>query len=352
MHLSAWILSTVLFAAPAAGAPAPQAQQNAAAPAPAPASERLKAISSALLSGSARFDEAARELKEILAADPSSAEAHMLLGIAYRGMGTPEMMGEAVAEFRQAIALNPKMLAVRLYLAHCYLALGRPIRAKEELEAGLAQAAAQPQLTALLGETERQLKNAKRAIELLREAMKADGGAPQTRYYLALALFDADQPVDALNELQQVVAAKPAALEPYISLGVVYLEGGKIDEAIETLRQGTAIDPDRPDLRVQLARAYRSKGQLEQADEELKIATTRGAGAPSASYAQQQQLRFELLTELGQLRQLQRRFGEAVEAYRQALEVDPNHEPTKKLLAAAQAQLKPRTATPAIKKQP
>jgi tetratricopeptide (TPR) repeat protein len=349
MHLSAWILSTVLFAAPAAGAAAPQAQQNAAA---APASERLKVISNALLSGSARFDEAARELKEILAADPSSAEAHMLLGIAYRGMGTPEMMGEAVAEFRQAIALNPKMLAVRLYLAHCYLALGRPIRAKEELEAGLAIAPGQPQLTALLGETERQLKNSKRAVELLREAMKADGGAPQTRYYLALALFDADQPVDALKELQQVVAAKPTALEPYISLGVVYLEGGKVDEAIETLRMGTAIDPDRPDLRVQLARAYRSKGQLEQADEELKIATTRGAGAPSASYAQQQQLRFELLTELGQLRQQQRRFGEAVEAYRQALEVDPNHEPTKKLLAAAQAQLKPRTAKPAIKKQP
>ncbi len=317
--------------------------------------ERLKPIASALLNGTARFDDAARQLKEILATDPSSAEAHMLLGIAYRGMATPEMMGEAVAEFRQSLSLNPKLVPARLYLAHCYLDLGRPVRAKEELEAALAQVPGQPQVLALLGETERQLKNPKRAIDLLREALKADG-SPQTRYYLSLAMFDADQPVEALAELQQVVAAKPPAIEPYLSLGVVYLEGGKVDEAIETLSQGTKLDPGKPELRIQLARAYRSKGQLTRADEQLKIAMARGNQTPAASFAQQEQMRFDLLVEQGLLRQQQKRFDAAADAFRKALEVDPNHEPTKKLLADAERQLKgqakPKTSQPPVKKQP
>jgi tetratricopeptide (TPR) repeat protein len=352
----AWlILFTVLLHAPAPAA-APR-RPLAATPSAAvqDVQARLKPIASALLNGTARFDEAARELKDILAADPSSAEAHMLLGIAYRGMATPEMMGEAVAEFRQSLSLNPALLPARLYLAHCYLDLGRPVRAKEELEAALKQAPAQPQVLALLGETERQLKNPKRAIELLQEALKADG-SPQTRYYLSLALFDADLPVEALAELQQVVAAKPQATEPYLSLGVVYLEGGKVDEAIETLSQGTRIDPGKPELRIQLARAYRSKGQLARADEQLKIAMAGGSGAPAASFAQQEQMRFDLLVEQGLLRQQQKRFDAAADAFRKALEVDPNHEPTKKLLADAERQrqtpAKPKTSPPPVKKQP
>jgi tetratricopeptide (TPR) repeat protein len=352
----AWlIVFTVLLHAPApAAAPRelPGAGPSAAAQS---VQERLKPIATALLNGTARFDETARQLKEILAADPSSAEAHMLLGVAYRGMATPEMMGEAVAEFRQSLSLNPKLVPARLYLAHCYLDLGRPVRAKEELEAALAQVPAQPQIQALLGETERQLKNPKRAIELLQETLKADD-SPQTRYYLSLAMFDADRPMEALAELQQVVAAKPQVVEPYLSLGVVYLEGGKVDEAIDTLNQGTKLDPGKPELRIQLARAYRSKGQLTRADEELKIAIARQPHAAAASFAQQEQLRFDLLVEQGLLRQQQKRFDAAADAFRKALEVDPNHEPTKKRLADVERQMKtqakPKASSPPVKKQP
>ena len=42
-------------------------------------------------------------LKRVLGDDPKSVEAHVLLGLAYRGLGTQEMLAEAVAELRQAL---------------------------------------------------------------------------------------------------------------------------------------------------------------------------------------------------------------------------------------------------------
>ena len=71
-------------------------------------------------------------------------------------------MGEAVAELRQALALDPAFVPARYFLAHIYLDLGRNERAREELDAALAQAPRNPQFLTLLGEVERQLKNPRR----------------------------------------------------------------------------------------------------------------------------------------------------------------------------------------------
>src|SRR6185369_17600381 len=113
-------------------------------------------------------------LKAILGVDSRSVEAHLLLGMAYRAQGTQEMLAEAVAEFRQALEISPDFMPARFYLAHVYLDMGRPARAKEELEAALAKTPGNPQLMASLGEAERQLKNPRKAAEIIREALTAD----------------------------------------------------------------------------------------------------------------------------------------------------------------------------------
>ena len=80
----------------------------------------------------------------------------MLLGIAYRTVGSPEMIGEAKAELVQAVAIDGANLPARYFLASSISSWdGRP-RRKEELEAALAQAPGRPQFLALLGEAERQ----------------------------------------------------------------------------------------------------------------------------------------------------------------------------------------------------
>ena len=286
-----------------------------------------------LFSATAHVNEAIQELKAILALDPRSAEAHLLLGIAYRSVGSAELAGEAVAELRQAIELNPGFVPARFYLAHLYLDLGRAARAREELEAALVQAPANPQFLALLGEAERQLKNPRRSVELTRQALQADDSFAEARYYLGLALFDLGQRDEAIKELERVVQSGPNMADAYFSLGTAYLEAGRVDEALETLSRGIRIDPSRPDVRVQLARAYRSKGLLAKADEQLTLAMPRAAAGPASPFAQYQQLELDFYLEQGLLRLQQGRLDAAAKALQKVWAIDPNHGPTNRYLA-------------------
>ncbi len=323
---------------PAIDRQAPVQPASPSVPARPSIDDRLARVRADLFSRTARFADDVRELKEILAIDPNSAEGHLLLGIAYRGVGTQEVMGEAVAELRQALALNPDFVPARFYLAHIYLDLGRAGRAREEMLAALEKTPGNPQFLALLGEAERQLKNPSRAVEVIRQALAADASLAEARYYLGLALFDLGQKNEAIKELALVVQAGAPVADPYISLGTAYVEAGRLDDAIETLTRGTGVDPGRPELRIQLARAYRLKGSLAKADEQLRLAAPKRNGSLAASYYLQQQVDLDLHLERGILSLQQGRPKAAVDALRKVLDAEPDHALGNRYMAEAYLQ--------------
>jgi tetratricopeptide (TPR) repeat protein len=319
--LAVFLLSTGLAGTAAAhgAASSPWAQARASI------QERLARVRTDLFSRTDRMEESVKELKAILAEDPGSAEAHLLLGVAYRGIGSPELVGEAVAELRQALTLDPRFLPARLYLAHIYLDLGRAARAREELEAGLKAAPGAPQFVALLGEAERQLGNHARAAELARQALKADPSLAQARYYLGLALLSLGRRDEAIAELERVVQSGPNQVDPYVTLGAAYLEAARLEPALAVLGRGAAIDANRPDLCVQLARAYRLKGMLAEADAQLTRAAARTLDSIASPFAQSQEIEQELYLEQGLLRLQQGRLAPAAEAFEKVLQMDPTH---------------------------
>jgi tetratricopeptide (TPR) repeat protein len=309
-----------------------------ATPPSAAAPDTLNRVRADLFSASPHFQDDVRDLKTILAANPQSVEGHVLLGMAYRGLGTQEMLAEAVAEFRQAIDLDPGFAPARFFLAHVYLDLGRPNRAKEELESALEKAPGNPQFMASLGEAERQLKNPRKAIEVLRQALDADASLVEAHYYLGLALFDAGQTTEAVKELEQVVKSGAGRPEAYLALGTAYIEAARVDEAISTLAQGAKLDPVRPDLRIQLARAYRLKGQLDKAEIEINRARPKPTTALAASLTEHQQLEFDLYSEQGMIKMKRGQYVAATEAFKKVLAMDPNHGPTNNRMAEAYLQ--------------
>jgi Tfp pilus assembly protein PilF len=307
---------------------------------PAAIQARLDRVRADLFSRAERVNEDVRELKDVLAIDPRSAEAHVLLGIAYSTLGSRDLKGEAIAEFRQALDLDPRLVPVRFYLARLYLDLGRPARARDELDAALAQTPGQPDLLTLLGETERQLKNPARAVDLLQQALRADDSFAQARYYLALALIDLDKRAEAIAELERVVRSGAPIADAYLTLGIAFLALGRTTAALETLNRGVQIEPARRDLHVALASAYRRNGLLEKAETEL----TRGAPRPGASAASSdypyQQVDLDYQLERGMVALQRGQLSSAAEAFKKVLELEPQHPEATRQLAEVNRRLR------------
>ena len=309
------------------------------AAAPPPIQERLARVKADLYSRTDRLDENVKELKQILALDPRSADAHMLLGIAYSTWGSKELKGEAIGEFRQALDLNPRLVQVRFFLAHLYLDLGRADRAREELDAALAQTPGNPEFLALLGEAERRSKNPRRAVEVTRQALQADPTFAPARFYLGLALLDAGQRDEGINELEQVVGvgAQPDA---YLALGSAYVEAGRAEEAIATLSQGLRVDPAKPELHIALARAYRSKGMLDKADAQLTLGKPKRTALSDSSDYPYQQVELDFHLERGMVKLQRGQLAAAAEAFKKVLDFEPNHEAATRELAEVNRRLR------------
>jgi tetratricopeptide (TPR) repeat protein len=306
----------------------------------APVQERLDRVRADLFSRTDRVAEDIQELKQVLAMDPRSADAHMLLGIAYATVGTKELKGEAIGELRQAVDLNPRLVEVRFYLARLYLDLGRPARARDELDTALEQMPGHPEFLALLGEAERQLKNPRRAIEVTRQALQADSTFGPARYYLGLALLDAGQRDEGITELEQIVRASAPIADAYLSLGAAYLDAGRSDAAIETLNHGVRLEPARPELHIALARAYRAKGLLEKADAQLTLGRPKRAALAESSDYPYQQVELDFHLERGLIKLGRGQLAAAVEAFKKVLALEPNHDAAARGLAEANRRLR------------
>ena len=308
---------------------------------PAPIQERLERVRAELYSRTDRLDENVKELKQILALDPRSADAHMLLGIAYSTWGSKELKGEAIGEFRQALDLNPRLVQVRFFLAHLYLDLGRAVRAREELEAGLAQTPGHPEFLALLGEAERQLKNPRRAVEI--DAAGAAGGPARSRRHGITWASPSSTPVSATkasrNSSRSCARARrsPTRILPS---GRAYVDAGRAAEAIETLNQGLRIDPARSELHIALARAYRSKGLLEKADAQLLLGRPKRASLSDSSDYPYQQVELDFHLERGMVKAQRGQLAAAAEAFKKVLELEPNHEAATRELAEVNRRLR------------
>ena len=337
MRAAAFALAVALSMPQSAGA-------GQAAPSPA-ARETLNRVGADLFSATPHPAEAIKELQAILAAEPNVADAHLLLGIAYRVQGAPELMGEAIAELRQALALNPSLVLARLTLARVYLDMARAARARDELATALAQVPGHPQLLALLGEAERRLGNPRRSAELNRQALEADGSFVQARYYLALALLDLRQHADAIQEMKLVVQSGANQAEAHVGLGTAYLDAGRLDEGLAALREAARIDPSRADTQIQLSRAYRLKGQPDEAAKALKVAA---ASAPAGLNALYHGAELDLYMEEGLVRMQQGRLEAAAESFHKVLAADANHVAAKAGLAEVRKRLK----DPARRKNP
>ncbi len=265
--------------------------------------------------------QAIRECKGVLAANPRSAPAHMLLGLAYLAQGSTDMVAEAKAELQQALDLDPELLWARFYLARLYLDQGLSEKAREQLERGLKQHPDFPPLLSLLGEVRRKLGDPGASLELNRKALEADPTMTPAHYFLALAYLDLKQEQAAMAELQKAIHSPNVTPEMYNALASLHIKRQQFAEAEDFCRKAIALDPSRPDAYLNLARVYNARHASDKALEALRAALPEGREFPVSEYYQE--LQADLAVERGIAYTAQKMNALAINEYARALDFDP-----------------------------
>jgi len=268
-----------------------------------------------------KAEQTIRECKGVLAADPRSAPAHMLLGLAYLAQRSTAMIGEAKAELQQALDLDPELLWARFYLARLYLDLGLSEKAQEQLERGLKQHPGVPPLLSLLGEVRRKLGDPGVSLELNRKALEADPTMTPAHYFLALAYLDLKQEQAAMAELQKAIDSPSVTPEMYNTLASLYLQKQQFAEAEDFCRKAIALDRSRPEAYLNLARVYNARHESDKALEALRAALPEGKDFTVSEYYQG--LQADLAMERGAAYTDKKMYTLAIDEYARALDFDP-----------------------------
>ena len=268
-----------------------------------------------------KAEQTIRECKGVLAADPRSAPAHMLLGLAYLAKGSTAMIADAKAELQQALDLDPELLWARFYLARLYFDQGLSEKAQEQLERGLKQSPGLPHFLSLLGEVRRGLGDPGASLELNRKALEADATMTPAHYFLGLAYRDLKQEQAAMAEFEKAVHSPYVTPEMYNALASLYIKNQRFAAAEDLCRKSIALDRSRPDAYLNLARVYNARQASDKALEVLRAALPEGKEFPATEYYQD--LQADLAVERGAAYTAKKMYAQAIEEYARALDFDP-----------------------------
>jgi tetratricopeptide (TPR) repeat protein len=268
-----------------------------------------------------KAEQTIRECKGVLATDPRSAPAHMLLALAYIAKGSIAMVADAKAELQQTLDIDPELLWARFYLARLYLDQGLSEKAQEQLEIGLKQSPGLPQFLSLLGEVRRKLGDPGASLELNRKALDADATMTPAHYFLALAYLDLKQEQPAIAEFEKVIHTPYVTPEMYNALASLYIRKKQFAEAEDLCRKAIALNPSRPDAYLNLARVYNAQHSSDKALEVLRAALPEGQEFAVSEYYQG--LQADLAVERGVAYTAKKMYSLAIDAYARALDFDP-----------------------------
>jgi len=252
-----------------------------------------------------RWKNAIEQLTVAAREQPSSSEAHRLLGMAY---WLDDQNGKGVGELRAAIAANPRDERSRMLLADLLISdkqladaenvlaeatttlkgsgqawwrMGRVLelrhrdeearRARERALALLPVSGESRLLNAIVREY-RSESNATKAIEFGRARVASDLNDAAAHDQLGQAYLQAGNDAEALVELLAASLLDPSRSETHSRLAQIYLASGKSSDAAEAAKRAIAIDPNSREARFALGRALQQLGNEDAAKAELAAA--------------------------------------------------------------------------------
>jgi tetratricopeptide (TPR) repeat protein len=207
-----------------------------------------------------------------------SAEAHLLLGLAYV-VGRHNQA--AMEEFRRASKLNPNLPLAHSSLAMELLRTGDAQRALREYEAELAVNPTEFNANFYVGFLERQNRQYEVASKYLNKALQLRPGDGGVLLQISLIHFQKGEWDQAQSILEKVVKRYPNFAEAHTTLARAYYKKKMLVEGEREQKIGDQLQAEQDQQKVNAEREAISKGVLEpSAEKETNLPPITGGRKP------------------------------------------------------------------------
>jgi tetratricopeptide (TPR) repeat protein len=262
---------------------------------------------------------AIEQYQKITEVDPKDIDSWIMLGRLEKALMNST---EAMAAYKKALELDADNEDAMTGLATVYADLGDN-KAAADLLRKVAEKDPNPRsLTTLAGVYE-QLKDYSLAAEMLRRALDQQPGNTELKMALAEDLTFSDQLDEALKLYQEAAAEDPKDIKAELRISQIYRQKRDFAKAREAADKAKEIDPNDLEVQYNDVSLLESEGKLPDAIKTLKGIIDATA---KKTYSQSEKgSRSQLLENLGDLERTGEQYSAALDAFRQAADLDPEN---------------------------
>ena len=257
------------------------------------------------------------QYEKIAQAAPKDTDTWLMLARLYK---VAQNSPEAEKAYKKALELEPENEEGLIGLATVYADLGDNKTSTELLERVARKSPSLRTLTALASSYE-SMREYKLASETLRRAVEISPNNPELKRFFAQDLMLSDQLDEAIKVYEEMIEDDPKDAQSMLRLSQIYRQQRHFDKSRALLAKAKEVDPNNLELRYNEVSLLEAEGKTAQAIEVLRGVLDAGGRRNNA--AQDKANRVVLLERLGLLYRQNEQPAEAVAAFRQMMEADP-----------------------------
>lgn len=297
-----------------------------------PGNADVRLLLGSLLAEEGQQQDAIDQLREAVRIRPDSAEAWNTLGEAYKDFGRGKGARDS---FEHAVELNPNYGVAQFNFGAALLGAAEPSEAADHLDRAIqllgnsADAAdahyLRSKICSAAGQTEEAARHLEQAVTLRANFAEAWSDLGEARR------LKLDSP-GALSAFERAVQLNPADAVSQYRLGAEYLRRDQTERALEHLEAAYKLAPQDQSTLNALQSALRQTGRMADA---ARIKQELAAVLRTRDQRSQANLRAIKLNNEGAALELAGDLARAVERYREALSLEPDHNGIRVNYAAA-----------------
>ncbi|MBI5069308.1 MAG: zinc-ribbon domain-containing protein [Deltaproteobacteria bacterium] len=189
---------------------------------------------------------AAEQLTRAFDLDKKNGLYPLWLGVAYEKAGKP---AEAQAAYRAALSIDPRLVAAAEKLGVLLAGQQACPEAVGWFEKAIQVAPREQRLRILLADCRLKMGEAPRAIQIYKDALKADPGMVALYYRIARAVHESSGPQQALPWYEKAATLDKDNPMPHYYLGFAFKVKGQRQKAVQAFKSYLRLKPDAEDRR-------------------------------------------------------------------------------------------------------